>query len=213
MSASVDNVADVVKTMAQTAVDNEGYFGDLDAIVGDGDFGYSMARGFEVVLGSWQEIDRSSIGGLLKAVAMMITGRMGGTSGPIWGTAFLRAAVVAGDKSELEPDEVISMLRAAIEGVKNRGKATLGDKTLLDAFIPAVDELARGLATGASTSSALSGAADVAESAVESTSRLVAKRGRASYSGERSIGTPDPGAVAVALMLREIARQWEIRPH
>jgi dihydroxyacetone kinase phosphoprotein-dependent L subunit len=211
MTAGVDDVAYVVKTMARTAVDNEGYFGDLDAVVGDGDFGYSMARGFEVVLASWDDIDRSCVGSLLKAVAMMITGRMGGTSGPIWGTAFLRAATVAGDKPELEADEVIAMLRAAIEGIKHRGKAALGDKTLLDAFVPAVDQLASDLAAGAGTASALRAAADVAEGCAESTRQLVAKRGRASYAGERSVGALDAGAVAVAVMFKEVANQWALR--
>jgi dihydroxyacetone kinase/dihydroxyacetone kinase-like protein len=208
MTASLDDVALVVQTMARTAVENEGYFGDLDAVVGDGDFGYSMARGFEVVLGSWDDIDRSSIGSLLKGVAMMITGRMGGTSGPIWGTAFLRAAAVAGDRCELETDDVIAMLRAAIEGVKQRGKADLGDKTLLDACAPAVEQLAVDLAAGVGTAVALREAAAVADRAAGSTRQLIAKRGRASYSGERSIGTLDAGAVAVALMLNRIAEQW-----
>jgi dihydroxyacetone kinase-like protein len=211
MTASVDDIAYVVKTMARTAVDNEGYFGDLDSVVGDGDFGYSMARGFEVVLASWDDVDRASAGSLLKAVAMMITGRMGGTSGPIWGTAFLRAGVVAGDKPELETDDVIAMLRAAIEGIKHRGKAALGDKTLLDAVVPAIDKLADDLAAGASTAAALDSAATVAAGCAESTRQLIAKRGRASYAGERSIGTLDPGAVAVAVMFKEIATQWAMR--
>jgi len=212
MTASLDDVAFVVETMARTAVANEGYFGDLDAIVGDGDFGYSMARGFEVVLESFDGIDRSSVGNLLKAVAMMITGRMGGTSGPIWGTAFLRAAVVSGDKTTLETDDVIAMLRAAIEGIKQRGKAEMGDKTLLDALVPAVDKLADLLATGAGSTDALRQAASVAESCAESTREMLAKKGRASYAGERSIGTLDAGAVAVALMFNEIASKWTTRP-
>jgi dihydroxyacetone kinase-like protein len=211
MSASVDDVAFVVETMARTAVENESYFGDLDAIVGDGDFGYSMARGFEVVLESVGGIDRSSVGSLLKAVAMMITGRMGGTSGPIWGTAFLRAAVVTGDKTTLEPVDVVAMLRAAIEGIKQRGKAELGDKTLLDALEPAVDKLEEVLLAGGASLQALQAAAAVAESSAEKTREMLAKKGRASYSGERSIGTLDAGAVAVALMFNQIASKWGSR--
>ena len=209
MTATLAAVGHVVQVMARTAVDNEGYFGDLDAVVGDGDFGYSMARGFEVVLASWDDLDRSSVGNLLKAVAMTITGRMGGTSGPIWGTAFLRAAAVAGDRTELSTDEVMAMLRAAIEGIKHRGKAALGDKTLLDALVPAVDKLEADLAAGAGTAAALSGAAVVAGSCAEATRQLMAMRGRASYAGERSIGTLDAGAVAVALMFKRIAEGWE----
>ncbi len=209
MTAAVEDVANVVRIMARTAVDNERYFGDLDAVVGDGDFGYSMARGFEVVLASWDELDRGSAGRLLKAVAMTITGRMGGTSGPIWGTAFLRAAAAAGDKTELGADEVVTMLRAAIEGIKHRGKADLGEKTLLDSLVPAVDELAGQVAAGASPAAAVARAAAVAETAAESTRALLAKRGRAAYAGERSIGALDAGAVAVAVMFKEISEQWE----
>lgn len=208
MTASLDDVAFVVETMARTAVENEGYFGDLDAVVGDGDFGYSMARGFEVVLNSVDDIDHSNVGNLLKAVAMMITGRMGGTSGPIWGTAFLRASVVARDKTSLETDDVIAMLRASIEGIKQRGKAEMGDKTLLDALVPAVDKLEELLAKGAGSADALREAASVAQSSADSTREMLAKKGRASYSGERSIGTLDAGAVAVAVMFNEVASKW-----
>jgi dihydroxyacetone kinase-like protein len=211
MTASLDDVAFVVETMARTAVENEGYFGDLDAVVGDGDFGYSMARGFEVVLNSVDDIDHSNVGNLLKAVAMMITGRMGGTSGPIWGTAFLRASVVARDKTSLETDDVIAMLRASIEGIKQRGKAEMGDKTLLDALVPAVDKLEELLAKGAGSADALREAASVAQSSADSTREMLAKKGRASYSGERSIGTLDAGAVAVAVMFNEVASKWTTR--
>ena len=211
MTASLDDVAFVVETMARTAVENEGYFGDLDAVVGDGDFGYSMARGFEVVLNSVDDIDHSNVGNLLKAVAMMITGRMGGTSGPIWGTAFLRASVVARDKTSLETDDVIAMLRASIEGIKQRGKAEMGDKTLLDALVPAVDKLEELLAKGAGSADALREAASVAQSSADSTREMLAKKGRASYSGERSIGTLDAGAVAVAVMFKEVASKWTTR--
>ena len=211
MTASLDDVAFVVETMARTAVENEGYFGELDAVVGDGDFGYSMARGFEVVLDSVDDMDRSNVGNLLKAVAMMITGRMGGTSGPIWGTAFLRASVVARDKTSLETDDVIAMLRASIEGIKQRGKAEMGDKTLLDALVPAVDRLEELLGKGAGSADALREAASVAQSSADSTREMLAKKGRASYSGERSIGTLDAGAVAVAVMFNEVASKWTTR--
>src|ERR1700683_1516292 len=138
-TADLADVEAVVRTIATVAVDNEKDFGDLDAVVGDGDFGYSMARGFELVLSGWDDFDRADIGTFLKKVAIMITSRVGGTSGPIWGTAFLRAGAAAGAVSELEPDQVIAMLRASIEGIKARGQSDVGDKTLLDALEPAVD--------------------------------------------------------------------------
>jgi phosphoenolpyruvate---glycerone phosphotransferase subunit DhaL len=148
VSDSFDQVNLVVRTIAQTAVDNEKYFGDLDAVVGDGDFGYSMARGFEQVLAGFDDFDRSDVGTFLKKVAVTITGRIGGTSGPIWGTAFLRAGAVAAGKTALEPADVVAMLRAAVEGIMQRGQAELGDKTLLDALVPATDALERELDAG-----------------------------------------------------------------
>ena len=147
-SADLADVEAVVRTIATVAVDNEKYFGDLDAVVGDGDFGYSMARGFELVLQGWDDFDRTDIGTFLKKIAVVITSRIGGTSGPIWGTAFLRAGTTAGSADRLEPAQIIAMLRAAIEGIKARGKSDVGDKTLLDALVPAVDTIEEHIGKG-----------------------------------------------------------------
>src|SRR5205085_4345439 len=111
------------------------------AVVGDGDFGYSLARGFEVVLGDWGTLDYSDISGLLKKTAIILSKRIGGTSGPIWGTAFLRAGGKLTNVPEPSGEDVIAALRAAIDGIKQRGGTDLGDKTLLDALVPAVDVL------------------------------------------------------------------------
>jgi len=205
---SMESVKLVVRTIAQTAVDNEKYFGDLDAVVGDGDFGYSLARGFEKVLLDWDTIEYNDIGTFLKKVSLIITSRIGGTSGPIWGTAFLRAGTVAGDKQELEGTDAIAMLRAAIEGIKKRGQTDLGDKTLLDALVPAVDQLELALSSSTDVQTALQQAAEVARERAEATRELLAKRGRAAYSGERSIGTLDAGAVAVAVMFEQVSEAW-----
>ncbi|MET0228379.1 MAG: dihydroxyacetone kinase subunit DhaL [Actinomycetes bacterium] len=208
MSDSFDQVNLVVRTIAQTAVDNETYFGDLDAVVGDGDFGYSMARGFEQVLAGFDDFDRSDIGTFLKKVAVTITGRIGGTSGPIWGTAFLRAGAVAAGKMALEPADVVAMLRAAVEGIKQRGQAELGDKTLLDALVPATDALERELDAGNGSTAAIQAASVAARAAAEATKDMVARRGRAAYTGERSRGSVDAGATAVAVMLERISAAW-----
>ena len=208
MSDSFDQVNLVVRTIAQTAVDNEKYFGDLDAVVGDGDFGYSMARGFEQVLAGFDDFDRSDIGTFLKKVAVTITGRIGGTSGPIWGTAFLRAGAVAAGKMTLEPADVVAMLRAAVEGIKQRGQAELGDKTLLDALVPATDALERELDAGNGSTAAIQAASVAARAAAEATKDMVARRGRAAYTGERSRGSVDAGATAVAVMLERISAAW-----
>ncbi len=206
--SSFEDVELVVRTMAQTAVDNEKYFGDLDAVVGDGDFGYSMARGFEIVLADFDSFDRTDIGTFLKKVAVVITSRVGGTSGPIWGTAFLRAGAVATGKTELTNDDVVEMLRAAIEGIKKRGSSDLGDKTLLDALQPAVDTLEEAIGRGDDAATALAAAAATARERAEATKEMIAKKGRAAYTGERSIGTLDAGAVGVAVMFERLAEVW-----
>ena len=197
----------VVRTIAQTAVDNETYFCELDAVVGDGDFGYSLARGFEIVLSDWDELGYDDVGSLLKKTALVLTKRIGGTSGPIWGTAFLRAGVTLAPTPNPSSDEVIAALRAAIDGIKQRGDTDLGDKTLLDALEPAVDELEKALNEGAPD--ALERAAAVARTSAENTKGMLAKRGRASYTGERSRDSVDAGAVGIAVMLEAVSKAWE----
>ena len=197
----------VVRTIAQTAVDNETYFCELDAVVGDGDFGYSLARGFEIVLSDWDELGYDDVGSLLKKTALVLTKRIGGTSGPIWGTAFLRAGVTLTPTPNPSSDEVIAALRAAIDGIKQRGDTDLGDKTLLDALVPAVDELEKALNEGAPD--ALERAAAVARTSAEDTKGMLAKRGRASYTGERSRDSVDAGAVGIAVMLEAVSKAWE----
>jgi phosphoenolpyruvate---glycerone phosphotransferase subunit DhaL len=206
--ATLADVELVVRTIAQVAVDNEKYFGDLDAVVGDGDFGYSMARGFELVLADWDSFDRADIGTFLKKVAVMITSRIGGTSGPLWGTAFLRAGGAAGSATQLSAEQVVAMLRASIEGIKTRGRSDVGDKTLLDALVPAVDTIEKHAADGDSVASTVRAAAVTAREQAEATRQMQAMRGRASYTGERSIGSLDAGAVAIAVMLEALADAW-----
>ncbi|WP_144122800.1 dihydroxyacetone kinase subunit DhaL [Catellatospora sichuanensis] len=198
----------VVRTIAQTAVANEKYFGDLDAVVGDGDFGYSLARGFEIVLADWDTFDRTDAATFLRKVAVVITSRIGGTSGPLWGTAFLRAATAATGKTDFDGQTVVAMLRAATEGIQARGSASLGDKTLLDALVPATDEIARQVGLGSDGPTTVRAAAAVARAAADDTAKLEARRGRASYTGERSIGSVDPGAVAVAVIFEAVADAW-----
>ncbi|WP_298460978.1 dihydroxyacetone kinase subunit DhaL [uncultured Cellulomonas sp.] len=209
MSGSMQNVELVVRTIARCAVDNEVYFGELDAVVGDGDFGYSLARGFEKVLDEWDGIDRTDAGTFLKRVGMIISSRIGGTSGPIWGTAFLRAGATAGATQGVSGERVVAMLRSAAEGIKARGQSDVGDKTLLDALVPLTDRLEQELTSGADAAAALAAAATTAREAAEATSRLVARRGRASYTGERSRGSVDAGAMALAVIIEQISSQWQ----
>jgi phosphoenolpyruvate---glycerone phosphotransferase subunit DhaL len=199
----------VVKTIAQTAMDNEQYFCELDAAAGDGDFGYSLARGFGKLLEDWENMDRSDPGTFLKKAGMTITSRIGGTSGPIWGTGFLRAGMVLGDKESPTQDDVIAALRSAIEGIKQRGNTDVGDKTLLDALVPAVDKLEESLKNGTSSSEAIEAAAQQAHESAEATKGMVAQRGRASYTGDRSRASVDAGAMGVAVMAKRVSTAWK----
>ena len=208
MSPDVPRVESVVRAIADTCIENEKYFGDLDSVVGDGDFGFSLARGFENVVTQWDSFDRSDPATFLQKVAITMTGRIGGTSGPIWGTAFLRAAGAIKGKPSVTGEDVVAMLRAAIEGIKARGGADLGEKTLLDALAPMTDTIERELAAGSAPADIAKAAAVSARDAAEATRPMQARRGRASYTGERSIGSLDPGAVAVAVLAERVADTW-----
>jgi dihydroxyacetone kinase-like protein len=210
--ASFDDVDLVLKTMTKTIVDNAVYFAQLDSIVGDGDFGYSLRNGFEVVLSDYDTFDKSSVGAVLKKIGLVLSGKVGGVSGPIWGTAFLRAGAAAGDRTELAPEDVIAMLRAAATGIMARGGASLGEKTLLDALVPATDSLESAVGDPALQGDhgvqAIQRAADVATKAAEDTKSMLAMRGRAAYTGERSIGSVDAGATAIGVILQAISAAW-----
>ena len=201
----------IVRTIAQTSLDNEKYFGDLDSVVGDGDFGYSLARGFEGVLADWDGFDRADAGTFLLKIAVAITSRIGGTSGPIWGTAFMKTGMKLKGIESPTRDDVIAALRDGIDGIKKRGNSDVGDKTLLDSLVPAVDALEKALASGSSVQEALDATAVAAREAAEATSAMRAMRGRASYSGERSVGSPDAGAIAMAVLAEKLATSWSER--
>jgi dihydroxyacetone kinase/dihydroxyacetone kinase-like protein len=209
MASSVEATELFVRTLADVALKNEKYFADLDGVCGDGDFGISLAAGFSKVMEQWDALDHTTPGGILKGVSMAIASKVGGVSGAIWGTAFLRASVVAGTRPDLTSEDVIAMLTAAAEGMKKRGQSDVGDKTLLDAYMPAIDEFARTIRGGGRTIDALRAASLTARQKTEEIKPWVAKRGRASYTGERSCGTYDAGSIAVAMMAEQLAAVWE----
>lgn len=208
MSGSITDVEFVMRNLAENIVANEQYFGELDAVVGDGDFGYSLARGFEIALAGWDDFDRSDPGVFLTRIAAAVSARIGGTSGPIWGTAMLRAGVQLKEHPQIEGADVVRALRASIEGIKTRGQADVGDKTLLDALVPAVDVLEAEVNAGHGAKQVLSAMAEAADVAAENTKTMQAMRGRASYTGERSIGSVDAGAKAIAVLLTALAQAW-----
>jgi dihydroxyacetone kinase-like protein len=206
--AALRDATQLVRTIADTVLENEKYFSDLDAVVGDGDFGYSLARGFGKLIEDWDAMEYDDVSGLLKKTAMVLSSRIGGTSGPIWGTAFLRASTTLKDNPSPTAGDAVAALRAAIDGIKQRGNADLGDKTLLDSLIPATDRLEQEFAGGASVPDALTAAAASARESAEATKPMIAKRGRASYTGERSQDSVDAGAMAVAVLFERVSTAW-----
>ena len=192
----------IVRTMADVALENEDYFSELDGVMGDADFGVSLAGGFKAVMKNWDLYDRTSIGSFLMKISTVIIANTGGCSGPIWGTLFMKCAAGSKGKTELTLEEIIAMLRSAIDGIKARGGAEIGDKTLLDALDPAVSAMEKSEARD--ILGAFQAAADAATAAIEGTRGWTAKRGRQSFTGERSVGTLDPGIVAVATMMQAI---------
>ncbi len=213
MPKSVITLSDVehaMLTMVAVASENEKYFGDLDGEMGDADFGKSLAQGFQAIQSEFDKIDHSDIGVLLLKCGMIFAANVGGCSGPIWGTAFMRAGMTAKGKTTLSLADLVAMGRNAVAGMCARGGASAGDKTLLDAIIPAIDKIEEVSKTNPEdVSGALRAASDVANAAVEGTRNWVAKRGRASYAGERTIGSLDPGIVAIATMASAIVKEME----
>ncbi|CAD5997724.1 dihydroxyacetone kinase subunit DhaL [Agreia sp. COWG] len=178
----------------------------LDREIGDGDHGENLDRGFSAVLPKLDDLaDDATPGDVLKLVATTLISTVGGAAGPLYGTAYLKAAGAIGGVQQLDGVAVVSLLTAARDGIVLRGKAAPGDKTMVDAWTPAVDAAAAALAGGASEAEILDAAASAAESGAEATEPLVARKGRASYLGERAIGHRDPGAQSSALLLRVAA--------
>jgi dihydroxyacetone kinase phosphoprotein-dependent L subunit len=205
------DVERAIRTTAATVLRNEKYFSDLDGLAGDGDFGTSLATGFRIIDAELPTIDKSAIGAMLLKISMLCSKHVGGSSGPIWGTGFMKSAMVSKGKEAVTLAELSDMINAAVEGIMARGGAKLGDKTLLDALIPINETLKSAAAAGATDHGAvLKDCADVAETAIDETRTLVAHRGRASQVGERSANTPDPGIVAIATILQDWCKEWGV---
>jgi dihydroxyacetone kinase phosphoprotein-dependent L subunit len=203
-------IEQAIQATCKTVLRNELYFSDLDGLAGDGDFGTSLATGFRVIENEWGEIPKADIGAMLLKISMLVSKHVGGSSGPIWGTGFMKAAMLTRGKTAISLQELADMLGSAIEGIQARGGAKLGDKTLLDALIPVHETLKAHAANGGALGPALCEAADVAEKAIEETKALVAHRGRASQVGERSANTPDPGIVSIAVILNDWCKEFGV---
>jgi dihydroxyacetone kinase-like protein len=196
--------------IAESVKDRRDYLTQLDAAIGDGDHGVNMDRGFEAVGKALAAQDGSLPPGKLLTVAgKTLVSTVGGASGPLWGTAFRRAGRALGDREELDGQDLVVALRAALEGVVELGAAQPGDKTMVDALGPAIDALAAALDSGQPLEAALAAATEAAESGARATVPLRARKGRASYLGERSIGHQDPGATSAALIMAALQRAVE----
>ncbi len=196
-------VYDCITRIAQTIIENKDLLTDLDREIGDADHGVNMARGFQAVLEKVPQ-DNADIGAVLKKTGMTLLSTVGGASGPLYGTAYMEAGKAAAGKETLEPDDFRVMLDAAIAGIQKRGKAVRGEKTMLDALIPALEAYTEKLGAGADMPEALDAACSAARDGVEFTKTIRATKGRASYLGDRSIGHQDPGATSAALTLEAV---------
>ncbi len=193
---------DWVRRSAATIDDHRAELVTLDREIGDGDHGENLDRGFRAVV---EAVDAGSFdtpGAVFKTVATKLISTVGGAAGPLFGTAYLQAAQAAGDATTLDAPTLVAVLTAARDGIVSRGKAEVGDKTMVDAWSPAVDAAASAADGGAGPEEVLAVAAEAAATGAESTDALVARKGRASYLGERAVGHRDPGAQSTAYLLR-----------
>jgi dihydroxyacetone kinase-like protein len=209
MSVAYDDVLRWIQRFAAEVEASKEYLTQLDAAVGDGDHGINMQRGMSAVIAKVDtQAGEQDVGALLKTVGMTLVSTVGGAGGPLYGTLFLQMGTSASGKGELSPDDWAVALEAGIAGVQNRGKAEPGDKTLIDALLPGRDALKAALGGGATFADALRQSAAAAEQGMRDTIPLVARKGRASYLGERSAGHQDPGATSSHLLLEAAAETW-----
>lgn len=197
------NVYNCLTKIAENIIANKDFLTELDREIGDSDHGINLARGFTAVLEK-TDPELSDIGAALKKSGMTLLSTVGGASGPLYGTAFMEAAKILNGKDTLSPEDLSSALSAAIAGIQKRGKAVKGEKTMLDALIPASEAYSQALSQGAGIAGALTSACEAAREGVEFTKTIIATKGRASYLGERSIGHQDPGATSSTLMLEAL---------
>ncbi|MEJ7632397.1 MAG: dihydroxyacetone kinase subunit DhaL [Rubrobacteraceae bacterium] len=206
---STQATINVVREMAATMEEHRKFLTRLDSEIGDGDHGTNMRRGFQAALERLENTDPASPADALKAVSMALIGKVGGAAGPLYGTAFLRASTALAGKQEISAEDAADALNEALAGVKQRGKAEAGDKTMVDALTPAAEAAREAADSGGSVSAVFRAAAEAANEGAEATVPLTARRGRASYMGERAVGHKDPGAASTHLLLDAAARTLE----
>jgi len=203
-----EDVVRWVRDFADTIAQNKSYLTELDSAIGDADHGINMDRGMKAALSKLDGLSGQDIGALLRTVGMTLVSTVGGAGGPLYGTLFLQMGKATEGKGRLDAGEWAAALDSAVNGVVARGKAELGDKTMVDTLAPALDELKEAVAEGASFPDALARSAAAGEQGMRATIPLVARKGRASYLGERSAGHQDPGATSSYLLLKTAADAW-----
>ena len=208
MAVSRQDVLRWLSALQKVFAENRQLLTDLDSAVGDGDMGISLDRGFTAVQAELTANPPADIRAVFQNVATVLIKTMGGSSGPLLGTFFLRAGAACADKSELAPADVVALFQAGVDGIQQRGKAALGDKTMLDALLPAVDAMQGALEAGNGLAEILERGAASAEAGMQATTTMQARKGRGSYLGDRSVGHQDPGATASYLLFKTAAEVW-----
>lgn len=208
MAVSRDNLLAWLEALQQVYSENKEYLTKLDSAIGDADHGINMNRGFTAVKAELEKNPPDNISNALKTVAMTLIKTVGGASGPLYGTFFLRASTAVTGKETLEPADVVALFETGFSGIIQRGKAEVGDKTMVDAWTPAIAAMNEALTNGATIQEILNKGTGAAEEGMKNTIPLQARKGRASYLGERSIGHQDPGATSTYLMLKQAAELW-----
>ena len=202
-------VIEILGKMKEAIEENAEFLTDLDGAIGDNDHGINMARGFKKVGDDLPPLQGKDIGAILKKVGMDLVSTVGGSSGPLYGTAFMKAGAKTAGKTEIGMEEFLDLLDEAIKGVMMRGKSVRGEKTMLDAMIPSLEAMRAAAAEGKDVQAVLQAGVDAAQEGVEYTKTIIATKGRASYLGERSIGHQDPGATSYLVLLKAVAAAYE----
>ncbi|GCF09094.1 dihydroxyacetone kinase subunit DhaL [Dictyobacter arantiisoli] len=205
MPVTTGDIRDWIQRSGQVLHENNAYLTQLDSAIGDADHGINMDRGFQAVNKKLAGMEEADISTLLKTTGTTLVSTVGGASGPLYGTAFLRAGVATAGKQTLESADLITLFEAALEGVKARGKAQTGEKTMLDALAPAIEAAKQAQAAQASLAQIVQAMVAGAEVGTKATIEMTATKGRASYLGERSVGHQDPGATSCWLLLQALA--------
>lgn len=202
---NTETLLSLLARMQQKMEEQKDFLTELDNAIADGDHGINMAKGFRAVTEKTDQLQEQNIGSALKTVGMTLVSAVGGSAGPLYGTAFLKAGMLMGEKTEMKLGDFLACMKAAVDGVMARGRAVRGEKTMLDAMIPALESMEQANAEGLPAKAVLEAGVSAAFDGVAYTKTIAATKGRASYIGERSIGHQDPGATSFALLLEVVA--------